>query len=275
MTPEDSIRIRTDFFDGPLSLLLLLIQKQEMSLRDLDISAITQQYIDFLSQMQELNFDVAGDYLLMAATLVLLKSKSCLSEEEEEELLSELEIDAADVPISSREDLIKRLLTLHRFQKTGQLLWSLPKRGMEVFCRPKANKKLIKDSILTPLELNELTQAMTDVLRRQKRRTLILKKDQFSIKKKIDVLKRFLKKGLQVSFKSLMTERGAGETALTGKVLTFISLLELARLHKVSLSQNNTMGDIAVDVREDLDFFDASLADGFDAVTEAPPQPLH
>ena len=70
---DTTIQVKTDHFDGPLALLLLLIEKEEMNIRELDLTKITKQYLDYLSQMRDLNFDVAGDYLFLAATLLLLK----------------------------------------------------------------------------------------------------------------------------------------------------------------------------------------------------------
>ena len=72
---DTSIKVKTDHFDGPLGLLLLLIQKEEMSIRNLNLTKITQQYLDYLDEMKDLNFDIAGEYLYLASTLIFLKSK--------------------------------------------------------------------------------------------------------------------------------------------------------------------------------------------------------
>ena len=87
---DTSIQVQTDQFDGPLGLLLLLIQREEMNIHELDLTHITRQYLDFLNQMEELNFDVAGDFLFLAATLILLKSKNCLTETDLRDLQNEL-----------------------------------------------------------------------------------------------------------------------------------------------------------------------------------------
>ena len=87
---DTSIQVKTDYFDGPLGLLLLLIQKEEMDIRELELTKITKQYLDYLAQMRELNFDIAGDYLYLAATLLLLKSKNCITEEESKKMIDQL-----------------------------------------------------------------------------------------------------------------------------------------------------------------------------------------
>ncbi|MBP9674943.1 MAG: segregation/condensation protein A [Bacteriovoracaceae bacterium] len=268
---ESSIHVRTDHFDGPLALLLLLIQKQEMDIRDLDITVITKQYIDFLQEMQELNFDLAGDYLLMAASLVLLKSHYSIESGEEQELLGELGLGQGDLQITSREDLIRRLLELQKFQKMGELLWSLPKRGEDIFCHPAINKKIIRDAVLTPLELSTLTSAYMDILRRESRKFVVMQKETMSISKKLEVIKRFMPQGKRTDFFTLLGLEGEGIGVRKEKILTFISLLELARLKKISLFQNEDFGNIYIDVLDDLSEFNTSLADGFE--NEVSPMP--
>ena len=128
---DTEIKIKTENFDGPLALLLLLIQKEEMDIKSLDLTKITGQYLSFLSQLEELNFDVAGDYLYLAATLIFLKSKNCLLEKPSEEVQQML--GDSNLAILSETDLVKRLEELNRFQMLGRKLWGLPKKGHEVF----------------------------------------------------------------------------------------------------------------------------------------------
>lgn len=139
---QNDIHVKTEQFDGPLALLLLLIQKQEMNIRDLNIGEITRQYIELIVHMQEINFDLAGDYLLMAATLLFLKSRYCV-EGNEEKALEGLEISEEEISIKSKEELVRRLLDLYKFQKLSDLLWQLPRRDEEIFCRHKVNLSLI------------------------------------------------------------------------------------------------------------------------------------
>ena len=118
---DTSIQVKTDHFDGPLGLLLLLVQKEEMDIRDFDLTSITKQYLGYLAQMRELNFDVAGDYLYLAATLLLLKSKSAISEEENQNLISQME-GSGELNITSQSELIRRLEELQHFQRMGEKL---------------------------------------------------------------------------------------------------------------------------------------------------------
>mgnify|MGYP000918244244 CR=1 FL=1 len=263
---ENSILVRIDQFDGPLALLLHLVQREEVDLRQLDLPRITAQYLDYLQKMQDLNFDIAGEYLFMAATLLHLKSQTAVSETESHTI----RVGDEGVVITSRAELINRLEELERFQRLGQVLWALPKRGHEVFVKPKVDRKAVENSILTPIDLQQLTATMMDLLRREKRKYTVVKRDRISIKEKLIRLKSLLKVGETTQFDKLLDENDMG---IIDKVITFISLLELARLKKLEIFQNESMGTIYVEVREDLASFDVETADGFEPEEGAMPAP--
>lgn len=258
---ENQILVKIDSFDGPLALLLHLIQKEEMRIQDLSMNNITTQYLDYLQKMQDLNFDVAGEYLFMAATLLLLKSQTAVDENQDQNMIK---IAAGDMglEITTRGDLIKRLEELERFQQLGQRLWELPKKGHEIFVKPKVDRKAIENSILTPLDLQDLTNTMIDLIRRERKKYTVIKRDRISIKEKLLKLKAMLKEGGNHEFESLLDHN---ETGVIDKVITFISLLELARLKKLTIYQNDNKGAIYIEVKESLDSFDVDTANGFEA----------
>ncbi|MBY0517986.1 MAG: segregation/condensation protein A [Bacteriovoracaceae bacterium] len=261
---ETEILVRIDQFDGPLALLLHLIQREEVTIRDLDVNNITSQYLDYLQKMQDLNFDVAGEYLFMAATLLWLKSQTAVDESEQNTLKFAAGEDG--IQITTRGELIRRLEELERFQRLGQKLWALPKKGHEIFVKPKVDRKAVENSILTPIDLEMLTSTMMDLLRREKRKYTVVKRDRLSIKEKLIFLKENLKVGETTEFDRLLSL--SNETGIIDKVITFISLLELARLKKLQIFQNEAMGTIYVEVNEDLSSFDVSTADGFEPEEE-------
>lgn len=256
---DTSIQVKTDHFDGPLGLLLLLVQKEEMDIRSLNLTKITQQYLIYLGQMRDLNFDIAGDYLYLAATLLLLKSKSAISEEEMERLKDGAE---TDLNITSEAELIRRLEELQHFQKMSEKLWSLPKKGHEIFVKPKINRKAIINSILVPMELEKLTEAMIDFMIKEKRKYTIVKREKLSIKEKLQFLKSYLKEGDKTDFENLLEKDGGHN--IDNTVITFISLLELARLKRLTIFQNEEMGVIYVNVIKSLEDFDIESANGFE-----------
>jgi segregation and condensation protein A len=242
---DTAIQVKTDHFDGPLGLLLLLV---------------TKQYLNYLSQMKDLNFDVAGDYLYLAATLLLLKSKSAVTDEEASRLGEQL--GTSELHITSEAELIRRLEELKHYQKMGEVLWALPKKGHEIFVKPKINRKAIVDSILIPMEIEKLTEAMMDFITKEKRKYTVIKRDRLSIKEKLAFLKSYLKEDLKTDLDDLIEKDGGQET--DNVVITFISLLELARLKRLTVFQNEDKGTIYIQVTKSLEDFDLESANGFE-----------
>lgn len=265
---DSDIQVKTLKYDGPLSLLLLLIQKEEMDIRSLNITLITQQYLNYLNRMRELNFDLAGDYLYMAATLLYIKSENCLQEREKisQALLGE----ENPIGIASKAELIRRLEELQKFQNLGQNLWQLPKKGHEVFLKPKVDRKSIVNSILTPIDLNSLIMAMMEILGKEKRKFTIIKRDRLSIKEKLIFLKKYLKVGIPTNFFDILELDGKENEnhRLENIVITFISLLELARLEKIKIFQNEDKQNIYIEVSSSLEDFNVELADSYEAEAE-------
>lgn len=273
---DTTIQVKTESFDGPLALLLLLIEKEEMNVRELDLTKITKQYLEYLAQMRELNFDVAGDYLFLASTLLLLKSKICITEEEQAKLQDELGVEGLN--ITSQAELIRRLEELQFFQKMSKKLWDLPKKGHDIFVKPKVDRKAIINSILTPMDQNALIMAMVDFLFRQRRKYTVVKRDRLSIKEKLVFLKSNLKVGeqrtldelLNLDNKSKLNQGADGEEMDPEKVrsnnvvITFISLLELARLKRIEVIQNEDRSTVYINVVRSLEDFDVEQANGFE-----------
>ncbi len=253
---ETNIQVKLDRFDGPLGLLLHLIQREEMSIKELDINKITHQYLDYLKKLQDVNFDIAGEYLYLAASLLFIKSKSVTDEEEEKIRISNPD----DLEITTKTQLIQKLEELARFQKQGEMLMNLPRRDEDIFVKPKIDRKAIQNSILLPMEIQSLTDVMIDKIKRDKRKYTVVRRDRLSIKEKLIQLKTDLKTGTKTTMDKLINwEKGKEEV-----VITFISLLELARLKRLDLFQNEPDGSIYVEVKEDLNSFDVDTADGFE-----------
>lgn len=261
---ENEILVKVDRFDGPLALLLHLVQKEEMRIQELELNTITNQYLEYLQKMQDLNFDVAGEYLFMAATLLYLKSQTVADESQDQNMIK-ITAGEMGLEIQTRGDLIKRLEELERYQRLGQRLWGLDKKGHEIFVKAKIDRKAIENSILTPLDLQQLTETMMDLIRREKKKYTVVKRDRISIKEKLIYLKTMLKVGETTQFDKLLD---VNETGIIDKVITFISLLELARLKKLQIFQNEDKGSIYIEVQEDLESFNPEQATGFDPEDE-------
>ncbi|RLA62061.1 MAG: hypothetical protein DRQ88_09440 [Epsilonproteobacteria bacterium] len=246
---DTSIQVKTDQFDGPLGLLLLLVQKEDMDIRSLDIGPLSEQYLDYLEGMKNLDFDVAGDYLYLLATLVYLKSQSALDEESSIDLP---EVFDEGLGITSKADLIRRLEELQKFQALGQKLWDLPKLNHIIFTKPKVNKKAIIDSILTPLEVDEITGSMMDLIKRNNRKFSIIEGDKISLDDRLKAIKPILPLNAKVEFEVLLRTGGDRDCPIN-MVVTFICILELARLKRIEVFQNEPKAPIYVVVVKSLD----------------------
>lgn len=246
------LKIRTDQFEGPLDLMLFLIQKNE-----LDISAISihrpDQYVQYCELIREINFDTASEFLLMAATLIHLKSKKLLPEEKLETLDS-----SEDGLPQSEEELVRRLMEYKKFQGAGGKFHELPQLNKDVFTRPNVPPPE-KQTIWRELDLTEMTLTFQDVLKRSRKRTKIIIREPTSIPEKIAQLGTILKEGVMTPFEGLMPE----EADKSDIVVTFIALLELSRLKKIRFYQNEVFGSIFVTLTQSLESFDGNLVTGF------------
>lgn len=268
MSSLEQINVKTNNFDGPLSLLLMLIKKEQMSVEDLDLTILTKQYLDYVNVMQSLNFDLAGDYLLMASSLVYLKSNSCLSNEFDklDELEGELndEINSSQI-FSTKEELIKRLQELEKFQGLGQKLMSLPQQNQDNFKRLQSKKNKENLRVLKDVDSSLLVQSMMGLLTKESRQVNFIEKDKLSIKEKLIRLQDYLIKGERYTFKDVLEFDNGNYTSLrSNQIITFICILEMARLEKISLLQIEDSNEIYFEVLEDLKKFDVNFADGFD-----------
>ncbi|MDH4468620.1 MAG: segregation/condensation protein A [Bacteriovoracaceae bacterium] len=265
------ILVNLEDFDGPLSLLLHLIQKKEMNLDDLDLCEITQQYLNYLKLMQDYNFDVAGEFLYMATTLVYLKSQRSV-EEGTDRLIDEQINEAIGglEEIKNKEDLISKLKWLEKFQEIGQQLSKVPKLGEDIFTRPKWDKKEFHLTPTTTMTINDLTMAMVDWIRKDKRKFALMKKDRTSIKDKLVYLKDKLIVGAQIFFHDILQK----SDDISDIVVTFISLLELSRLGRVSIMQNQDNGYITINTLNELSQLDIESANGFDRPSDVPAEKL-
>ncbi|MBL7714658.1 MAG: segregation/condensation protein A [Bdellovibrionales bacterium] len=251
------ITVRLDQFEGPLDLLLYLIQSHEMDISKIAISKITDQYLAYVRLMQELNFDIASEFLVMAATLLLWKSKSLLPQDP---ALAAAQAGADAEP--SQEDLILQLLQHQRFRAAGEDLAQLPRLGEDTFTRPI--KKAPVEKVWKDLDITDLGMTFQDVLIRSRKRTTVLKKETVSLSTKLGDFKKRLVLGKLTAMNELLSQ----DPSRAEVVVTFLASLELSRLKKMRLHQQEVYESIYVELLENLDSFDPSLASGFDHLEE-------
>lgn len=247
------ITVRLDSFEGPLDLLLYLIQSHELDISKVSIGQITDQYLSYVRLMQELNFDTASEFLVMAATLLHWKSRALLPQEKIEESTP------SEKDELTPEDLIRQLLEHQRFLTAGQDLLQLPLLGEDVFIRP--NLKPPIERVWREMSLTDLTLSFQDMLIRTRKRVQILKKETVSLSGKILEFDHQLEIGKLTELRTLISEIPSRPEI----VVTFLAALELSRLRKMRLYQDQTYSPIFVELLESLKNFDTHLVSGFEA----------
>ena len=253
------ITVRLNSFEGPLDLLLYLIQTHELDISRVSIGKITDQYLAYVRLMQELNFDTASEFLVMAATLVHWKSRALLPQENAQ---GQNGVSAEESPLT-QEELILQLLQHQRFLEAGEGLSQLPHLGADVFAR--ANSKPPIERVWREMNLSDLTLAYQETMIRARKRTQVLRKETVSITDKIMEFADTLPMHQLTELRTLLE----AHCARGDIVATFLAALELGRLKKMRLYQEGAYQEIFLELLESLKNFDVKLAQSFENVAAA------
>jgi segregation and condensation protein A len=234
---NESYSVHLDKFDGPLDLLLHLIRKNELDVCDIQIAEITRQYLDYIKLMKDLNLEVAGDFLVMAATLLQIKSRMLLPLDEPEE--------GVDEETDPREELIRRLMEYQQFKEAGQVIGARALLGREVFVRTCTDPELVAaQNVEGPLEasLFDLVDAFRVLLARIPAEHFhdVAAAETFSIADCINEILSLLQERSTVQFDELVRDELTRERV----IVTFLALLELCRLKMIRIFQDGHQGNI-------------------------------
>ena len=231
-------QVRIENFEGPLDLLLHLIKKNEINIYDIPVAMIAQQYLEYLEAMEELNLNVAGDFLVMAATLLQIKSKMLLPVDETTD-------DDEEGP-DPREELVRRLLEYKTFKEAARQLDDQEKMWREIFWRDQAlsvEEDVEDDLPLENVSLFDLVDALKEVLERNPGSRLIeIVPDNLTVRERMNIILETLEGKDSVSFAALF--EGSSHRMLV--VVTFLALLELMKLRVARVFQAETFGPILV-----------------------------
>ncbi len=233
-TLRDAYQIRLDRFEGPLDLLLHLIKEEEINIYDIPIALITKQYLDYICLMKSLNLEVAGEFLVMAATLIHIKSRMLLPPEPEEE-----EEEGED----PRAELVRQLLLYRQFKEAAGELEERERLWREVYARAPLIEEATDEAEEGPLDLtlSELVGAFQDLLQRVPSKALIeLTAEFLTVKDRMNYILEKLEEAPVVSFETLFLPE-EGRLVL---IVTFLGLLELIRIKLVRAFQPEPFGSI-------------------------------
>ncbi|MBI4726430.1 segregation/condensation protein A [candidate division TA06 bacterium] len=231
-------QVKLEIFEGPLDLLLYLIKQQEVDIYDIPIARITQQYLEYIEIIKSLDLEVAGEFLVMAATLIKIKSKMLLPRHEE------LEGPEAEDP---RRDLVQQLLEYKKFKEAASRLEEREEHQRLMYPRPKgAFEKQAEPPAESPkpeVELLDLLQAFRQVVERiDKVKLYQIVGEDITIEERLN----FVLKEISVKKKMKFSDLFVNETRKLMMVVTFFALLELIRLGHVTVTQEGLFGDILI-----------------------------
>lgn len=236
----DPLQVKLPAYEGPFDLLLDLIKKNEMDIYNIQISEITKQYLDYLSQMKALNLDIAGEFLVLAATLIYIKSKMILPNE-----IIEEDEDGQD----PREELVRKLLEYQAFKEAAKNLGVLEDERGKIFTRQVTDyylKDLSPDEVgidTFSADLYDLLQAFHKVMSQMKKVEFHeVYEEVVTIEEKIDFLRNQLGNKSEVSFNSLFGEKFSRNELIA----TFLALLEIVRSKFARVVQSENFGDILI-----------------------------
>ena len=230
--PPVALKVFLDTFEGPLDLLLYLIRKQNLNILDVPIADITDQYVNYINLMKELELELAGEYLLMAAMLAEIKSKMLLP------LFEEVE-DEED----PRAELVRRLLEYERYRKASEELNKLKRLERDVFITGVESSHLAQPIELPDIALQELLLSFQEVLKRAEMfTTLHMLKEPLSVRERMATILEKLKNKDFIDF----TELFDLEEQRTGLVVTFLAILELMKESLIEIVQTKAYGIIHV-----------------------------
>jgi segregation and condensation protein A len=234
----NEVQVQLPVFEGPLDLLLHLVKKHELDVLDIPVAFVTEKYLEYLEIMRRLNLDVAGEYLLMAATLAHIKSRELLPSPEPNP--DEVEVEDESDP---RQDLIRRLLEYQKYKQAARSLDAMPVEGRNVFTRGSAiaDEHHRADAPLAEVPVFKLIEALSGVLAKARiKLSHDVTVERLNIADRIAELASRLEAEGTFTFRScfafLEEERGALQLRHE-IVVTFLAILEMARLKMMLVAQ--------------------------------------
>ncbi len=235
---EDNYKVKLDIFEGPLDLLLYLIRKDEVDILDVNIERITRQYIGYLDTFKMLNIDLAGEFIVMAANLMYLKSRMLIPKQVQP---PEEETEEED----PRWELIRQLIEYKKFKDAAGFLSRRQMQMENVYPATPEVPEVKKEEATGFPELGifDLIRAFQKVLNRfQKEEIREIMDDHFTVADKIEYLLNHLLPGESIPFLSLFEEA----TTRDEVIVTFVAMLELIKLRQFRVTQDHLLGEITL-----------------------------
>lgn len=241
-------KVKLDAFEGPLDLLLHLINRLEIDIYDIPVSEITDQYLDFIHTMKELQLDVAGEYLVMAATLMAIKSKTLLPVNEDE--IAEEEFDLENDGEDPREELVMKLIQYRKFKAAAGELKSREAKRSLVFTKPPADLSDFSQEVHThppvsDVSLYDMVNAFQNMMQRKKierpKKTTIQRQEIPIETRMTEIISELHGRNNGISFYDLFPYRNRAHI-----VTTFLAILELMKKKSILCDQEENFTNIMI-----------------------------
>jgi len=235
---EAENRVSLEIFEGPLDLLLYLIKKDEVDIYEVSIERITDQYLEYIDTFKILNIELASEFIVMAANLMYIKSRTLLPRNEQ---APEEDIDEED----PRWELIRQLVEYKKFKDVADHLEELEKKMDDVFIRESEHAQLGTSTNIDLKDANvfDLLTALSDALENVKEEDLIeIFAEEYSVSQKIN----FVKESLRITKKLSVTDLFCGMTSRNEIICTFLAILELMKSNEIMAIQDNSFDSIIV-----------------------------
>src|SRR5437879_3301471 len=233
ITPDgdtDQLKVTLGDFEGPLDLLLYLIRQDQVNIYDLPIARITEEYLRYLNLMQELDLTVAGDFLVMAAQLIELKSRMLLPRDP----LAQVEEEE-----DPRAELVNRLLEHEKYKAAAQMLWSRATVEQAVFTRAEIETDTNNPEVA--VGLFDLLSVFQQILARKKEEIMMeIEREEVTMAEMIERLRNMVRSAGELNLMKFFERAGSRRELVTA----FLSVLELVRMSEISLLQHETFGEI-------------------------------
>jgi segregation and condensation protein A len=242
----ESLNISITNFEGPFDLLLHLLKVNKMQIQEIRISEITGQYLNYLHSMQELDLEIASEFLLMASTLLEIKSREMLPKHEEE-------VDEEEL----KEKLVLRIEEYEAFKKIAENLAERFNKDLFIFTKRAETieqDEVSLEDLLKGVTMDSLYITYKSLMNRQKEkvnrsfsRTRTIEREEYRIEDKMEELERILLGNQRVNFSNLLLKMKSKAEC----IVLFLAILELSRNHRIKVSQNNVFSEIIIEKGED------------------------
>lgn len=238
-TPQHLYKVDLEVFEGPLDLLLHLIKKNDVDILDIPISHILAQYLQYLELMQELNIDLAGDFLLMASELAHIKSKMLLPQDQQ--------VEEEEEGQDPRDELVRRLLEYQRYKEAAQNLQERPQLGRDTFVLEALGQEENEEEAPLEAELFTLMNCFLELLKKAPKKTVHeVTAERISVTERLYQLLEILKKKEVVAFAELFE----GDKTRPQMIVSFLAILEMAKLKLIHVTQTSAQGELFIKASE-------------------------